>query len=90
MLYWRYALLTHSYRSEDKAIAQGFNDLLVFALMTTTAASSGTLLQAFGWSTLNWPSSHIAPGLRFLRLPAVSVYRLPHTLSRVALCRSAH
>ena len=46
-------LLTHSYRPEEKAIAQGFNDLLVFATMTITAASSGALLQAFGWSTLN-------------------------------------
>ena len=46
-------LLTQTYRSEEKAVAQGFNDLLVFGTMTLTAASSGALLQTFGWSALN-------------------------------------
>ena len=46
-------LLTLAYRPEEKAVAQGFNDLLVFGTMTVTSASSGALLQTFGWDTLN-------------------------------------
>jgi MFS family permease len=46
-------LLTETYSSQEKAKAQGFNDLLVFATVTFTATSSGYLHFEFGWRSLN-------------------------------------
>ncbi len=47
-------LLAHTYRPEEKVLAQGFNDLLVFGTMTLTSASSGFILSALGWQALNY------------------------------------
>ena len=46
-------LLTLTYSPEEKALAQGFNDLLVFTTMTLTAAVSGAVHAHFGWDALN-------------------------------------
>ena len=44
----------HTYWPEEKALAQGFNDLLVFGTMTLTSASWGFILSALGWQALNY------------------------------------
>ena len=46
-------LLTETYTAREKAKAQGFNDLLVFTVVTFTATSSGYLHFEFGWRSLN-------------------------------------
>jgi hypothetical protein len=55
-------LLTETYRTEEKAKAQGFNDFLVFAVQGVTSLSSGVLITGEGWNTLN-----------LIALPAVAV-----------------
>ena len=46
-------LLTETYTAQEKAKAQGFNDLLVFATVTFTATASGYLHFELGWRSLN-------------------------------------
>ena len=46
-------LLTETYRSEEKAKAQGSNDFIVFAVQGITSLSSGLLISRQGWETLN-------------------------------------
>ena len=46
-------LLTETYRSEEKAKAQGANDFIVFAIQGLTSLSSGILISRQGWETLN-------------------------------------
>jgi MFS family permease len=46
-------LLTEAYRPEEKAKAQGMNDMLVFAVMGTSSALSGAILYRLGWNALN-------------------------------------
>jgi MFS family permease len=46
-------LLTETYRSEEKAKAQGANDFAVFAVQGLTSLSSGLLISRQGWETLN-------------------------------------
>ena len=46
-------LLTETYTAREKAKAQGFNDLLVFTVVTFTAISSGYLHFELGWRSLN-------------------------------------
>ena len=46
-------LLTEAYRPEEKARAQGINDLFVFVVMGTTSAASGAILYRLGWNALN-------------------------------------
>ena len=46
-------LLTETYRVEEKAKTQAFNDFLMFATITAASASAGTLQYAFGWRTVN-------------------------------------
>jgi MFS family permease len=47
-------LLTETYRPEERAKAQGANDLTIFIIMATSSFSSGMVLEASGWSTLNY------------------------------------
>lgn len=47
------ALLTETYRPQERAKAQGFNDLVVFALTALASFSSGMLLSASGWQSVN-------------------------------------
>jgi MFS family permease len=48
------ALVTESYRVEEKAKAQGLHDLLVFCTTATSSFASGLLLKANGWTILNY------------------------------------
>jgi MFS family permease len=47
-------LLTESYRPSEKAKAQGFNEITVFAVQAVSAFSSGYLVNAAGWDLLNY------------------------------------
>ena len=46
-------LLTESYAPAEKARTQGLNDFLVFAVMGISSFSSGALVSAAGWETMN-------------------------------------
>jgi len=48
------ALLTQTYREEEKAKAQGFNDFAVFTLVTIASLSAGVLQHKLGWQTVNY------------------------------------
>ncbi|HZZ94113.1 MAG TPA: MFS transporter [Usitatibacter sp.] len=47
-------LLTEAYRASEKAKAQGANEMVVFAVQAISAFSSGVLVNARGWATLNY------------------------------------
>jgi MFS family permease len=46
-------LLTESYRPAEKAKTQGANDFIVFSIMGVSSFSSGALVSAAGWETMN-------------------------------------
>ena len=46
-------LLTETYRPSEKARAQGANEIIVFCTVAVTSVSSGVLVSAAGWNTLN-------------------------------------
>ncbi|MBL4683749.1 MAG: MFS transporter [Nannocystaceae bacterium] len=46
-------LLTETYASQERARAQGFNDLVVFSAVAAAALSAGALQHQFGWRTVN-------------------------------------
>ncbi len=46
-------LLTESYAPTERAKTQGLNDFLVFAVMGISSFSSGALVNAAGWETMN-------------------------------------
>ncbi len=48
------ALLTETYRPSEKTRVQGFNDMLVFATMAVSSSGAGVLVNAQGWSTVNY------------------------------------
>jgi len=45
-------LLTRTYRPEERAKVQAFNDFTIFGTSTLTSFSSGALLAGFGWTTV--------------------------------------
>lgn len=47
------AMLTDTYRPEERNLVQAVNDFLVFGFVATASFSSGALLNAFGWATIN-------------------------------------
>ena len=47
-------LLTEAYRPEERAKAQGANEIAIFAVQAISAFSSGVLVNARGWDTLNY------------------------------------
>ena len=47
-------LLTEAYRPEEKAKAQGANEITIFTVQAISAFSSGVLVNARGWDTLNY------------------------------------
>jgi MFS family permease len=47
-------LLTETYRPEERAKAQGANDLTIFIIMATSSFASGMVLEGSGWNTLNY------------------------------------
>jgi MFS family permease len=46
-------LLTEAYRPSEKAKAQGANEITIFSVQAVSAFSSGVLVNAKGWATLN-------------------------------------
>ncbi|HET7731553.1 MAG TPA: MFS transporter [Usitatibacter sp.] len=47
-------LLTEAYRPSERAKAQGANEMTVFTVQALSAFSSGVLVNARGWNTLNY------------------------------------
>ncbi|MBO6756020.1 MAG: MFS transporter [Roseibium sp.] len=47
------AMLTDTYRPEERNMVQATNDFLVFGFVAFASFSSGALLNAFGWATIN-------------------------------------
>lgn len=48
------AMLTDTYRPEERNLVQAVNDFLVFGFVAAASFSSGALLNAFGWATVNF------------------------------------
>ena len=48
------ALLTEAYRPSERAKTQGANEMIVFTVQAISAFSSGVLVNAAGWSILNY------------------------------------
>jgi MFS family permease len=46
-------LLTEAYRPSEKAKVQGANEVIIFSVQAVSAFSSGVLVNARGWATLN-------------------------------------
>lgn len=55
-------LLTRTYRPEERAKVQAFNDFMIFGTSTVSSFSSGALLAGFGW-----------PMVQYAVMPAVAV-----------------
>lgn len=64
------ALLTQTYREEEKSKAQGFNDFAVFTLVTIASLSAGVLQHKLGWQTVNYAA------LPFVAVIIMSVFWL--------------
>lgn len=47
------AMLTDTYRPEERNMVQAVNDFLVFGFVAAASFSSGALLNHFGWSSVN-------------------------------------
>lgn len=47
------AMLTDTYRPEEKNRVQSVNDFIVFGFVAVASLSSGGILNAFGWETIN-------------------------------------
>lgn len=47
------ALLTETYRQEERAQAQGANEFAVFAMMTVSSLGSGVIVTSAGWERVN-------------------------------------
>ncbi|MEM9634736.1 MAG: MFS transporter [Pseudomonadota bacterium] len=47
------AMLTDTYRPEERNLVQAVNDFLVFGFVAAASFSSGALLNVFGWGTVN-------------------------------------
>jgi MFS family permease len=48
------ALVTDCYRPEERAKVQAANDFLIFGSVAVASFSSGKLLNAGGWDSVNW------------------------------------
>jgi len=48
------SLITEAYRPEERAKAQGANDLVIFIIMAVSSFASGLVLEAKGWDMLNY------------------------------------
>lgn len=48
------AMLTDTYKPEERNMVQATNDFMVFGFVAFASFSSGALLNAYGWSTVNW------------------------------------
>jgi MFS family permease len=72
------AMLTETYRPEERGKVQGFNDLLVFGSVAVASLSSGALFATVGWQTIN-----------LLVFPAVAVCAAALAYSLIARRREA-
>ena len=50
-------LLTETYRPEERAKAQGANELAIFAMMALSSFSSGMIVTNAGWETVNYSAT---------------------------------
>jgi len=48
------AMVTETYRSEEKGKAQGANDFILFGTVAFASFMSGQMLNAWGWGSVNW------------------------------------
>lgn len=48
------AMVTETYRSEEKGKAQGANDFILFGTVAFASFMSGQMLNAWGWDAVNW------------------------------------
>lgn len=48
------AMVTDTYRPEERNRVQAVNDFLVFGFVALASFSSGTVLHLSGWATINW------------------------------------
>ena len=48
------AMVTDTYRPEEKNRAQGVNDFILFGSVALASLLSGHTLNAWGWDFLNW------------------------------------
>jgi MFS family permease len=68
-------LLTDAYRPSERAKAQGANEMTIFTVQAISAFSSGVLVNAAGWNTLNYvalpliAAAGIAAAWLMLRIP---------------------
>lgn len=60
-------LLTETYRKEETAKSQAFNDFMVFSMVTLASLSSGYFQNTFGWQSVNYS------GLIFVFIIAMSL-----------------
>jgi len=61
------AMVTDTYRPEEKNKAQGANDFIIFGSVAFASLMSGKTLNAYGWDFLNWAIFPIA-GLALISL----------------------
>jgi MFS family permease len=50
-------LLTETYRPEERAKAQGANEIAIFAMMTVSSFSSGMIVTSAGWEKVNYAAT---------------------------------
>ena len=60
-------LLTETYRKEETAKSQAFNDFMVFSMVTLASLSSGYFQNTFGWNSVNYG------GLLFVFIISISL-----------------
>ena len=46
--------MTETYRKEETAKSQAFNDFMVFSMVTLASLSSGYYQNTFGWKSVNY------------------------------------
>jgi predicted MFS family arabinose efflux permease len=68
------AMVTECYRPPEKNKVQAVNDFAIFAAVAIASLTSGKLLDAYGWSAVNWamfpPIAASLAGLGWLALTA--------------------
>jgi len=50
-------LLTETYRPEERAKAQGANDMAIFVMMTVSSLTSGMIVTSAGWERVNYAAA---------------------------------
>jgi MFS family permease len=51
------AMLTETYRPEERAKAQGANDMAIFVMMTISSLTSGMIVTSAGWERVNYAAA---------------------------------